>query len=65
MRIYIDQDNLSATIEAMRELQERYELEAAALARIAQECPEAHRLAVERVEAAGVARGLFRFFAEL
>lgn len=65
LKFEIESETLTATIEAMRDLQERYELEAAALARIAQECPEAHRLAVERVEAAGTARGLFDFFVGL
>ena len=65
LKFEIESVTLSATVEAMRDLQERYELEAAALARIAQECPEAHRLAVERAEAAEMARGLFDFYVGL
>ena len=56
---------MSATIEAMRDLQERYELEASALARIAPECQEARKIAVERAKSAEVARELFDFFAYL
>lgn len=60
MKFEIDQDLLTATIEAMRDLEYRYEAEAAAFAMI--DCPEARERAIERAEAAGVARGLFNFF---
>lgn len=65
MKFEISQDLLSAAVEAMRELQARYEAEAAALAQISGECPAAHRIAAERAEQADVARGLFIFFADL
>ncbi len=51
---------LAATIDAMRELESRYQAEAAALARL--DSPEARKLAQERVKSANVATGLFNFF---
>ncbi len=56
----IPADTLTATIEAMRELEGRYQAEAAALARL--DSPEARALAQERVERANVVTGLFNFF---
>lgn len=61
MEIEISQDLLSATIEAMRDLQAYYEADACALARI--DSPQARELAQERLESAEAASGLFSFFA--
>lgn len=63
MKIDISQELLSATIEAMRDLEARYEAEAVSFALI--KCPEAQKRAIERAESADVARGLFDFFAGL
>ena len=62
LHIQISQELLSATIEAMRDLQARYEAEAAALASLGEAGRE---LAGERLESAKVARGLFDYFAGL
>lgn len=62
-RYPIPADILSATIEAMRELESRYQAEAAALARL--DSQEAKELAQERVEDANVATGLFDFYTDL
>lgn len=61
LTIEIQHEMLSATVEAMRDLQERYEAEACALARLPSE--DAQELAQERLESAKVAAGLFSFFA--
>jgi len=63
MKIDISQELLSATVEAMRDLESRYEAEAIAFSVIA--CPDAQQRAIERAESASVARGLFNFFAGL
>ena len=60
MKIEVTPDVLQATIEAMHDLQMRYEAEAAALAQL--NSPEAKELAQERLEAANVARGLSDFY---
>lgn len=56
----IPQEILTGTIEAMRDLESYYESDACALARLDSE--QARELAQERVEAAGVASGLFTFY---
>lgn len=56
----IPQEILTATIEDMRDLESYYESDACALARLDSE--QARELAQERVEAAGVASGLFTFY---
>ena len=56
----IQQQILTATIEGMRDLESYYESDACALARLDSE--QARELAQERVEAAGVASGLFTFY---
>ena len=61
MKIDVIPEILQATIEAMHDLQARYEAEAAALARL--DSREAKELAQERLEAANVARGLSDFYA--
>lgn len=61
MKIDVTPEVLQATVEAMHELQMRYEAEAAALARL--DTTEANELAQERLEAANVARGLSDFYA--
>ena len=63
LTIEIEQEMLTATIEAMRELQMRYETEAWSLARLPS--VQAQNLAQERLESAEVAAGLFSFFASL
>lgn len=63
LTIQIDPEILNATIEAARELQERYEAEAAALARL--DTQEARELAQERLKAANVAKGLFDYYTSL
>jgi len=60
LTIQIDSEILNATVEAARELKERYEAEAAALARL--DTPEAKELAQERLNAANVAKGLFNYY---
>ncbi len=65
LKFAIPNDILTATIEAMRDLEYRYQAEAAAFAQIAGECPEACTLAKERSESAVVATGLFNFYADL
>lgn len=62
MKIEISPEILAAATEAMRELQARYEAEAAAFSQI--DFPEARRFAVERAESAEVAKGLYNFFTE-
>lgn len=62
LKFAIPQDILTATIEAMRDLEYRYQAESAAFAQIAGECPEARTLAKERSESAAVASGLFAFY---
>ena len=59
----IPQDILTATIEAMRDLESYYESDACALARLDSE--QARELAQERLESAGVASGLFTFYLRL
>ena len=61
MKINVTPDVLQATIEAMHDLQARYEAEAVALAQLGS--PEAKELAQERLESANVARGLSDFYA--
>lgn len=51
---------LTATIEAMRDLQARYEADACALAKL--EGAQAGDLAQERLEDAEVATGLYNFY---
>ena len=63
MKIEISPEILAAATEAMRELQVRYEAEAAAFSQKI-DCPEARRFAVERAESAEVAKGLYNFFTE-
>lgn len=65
LRFPIPQDILTATIEAMRDLEYRYQAEAAALALLAGECPAAKELAEERAESAKVASGLYGFYLSL
>lgn len=60
LTIQIDPELLNAAIAAMRELQQRYELEAANFASLGE---IGRRLAEERVESAGAAGKLFEFFA--
>lgn len=62
MNIDIDQELLTATIEAMRDLQAYYEADACALARM--DSPHARKLAQERLESAGVASGLYSFYTD-
>lgn len=62
LTIKIPPDLLSAAIEAMRDLQARYEADAAALASLGEAGRE---LAGERLESAKVALGLFNFFTEV
>ena len=59
----IPQEILTATIEAMRDLESYYESDACALARL--NSKQAKELARERLESAGVARGLFTFYLRL
>lgn len=59
--VEIPQEMLTATIEAMRELQERCEADACALARLPN--AEVHTLFIKQIEAARVAADLFSFFA--
>ena len=61
MRIDINPEVLQATIEAMHDLQARYEAEAVALAQL--DSRVAKELAQERLESANVARGLSDFYA--
>ena len=56
----IPQDGLTATIEALRDLEGYYESDACALARL--DSKQAKELAQERLESAGVASGLFTFY---
>ncbi|MCR1911012.1 hypothetical protein [Flavonifractor plautii] len=56
----IPQDVLTATIEALRDLEGYYESDACALARL--DSKQAKELAQERLESAGVASGLFTFY---
>jgi len=65
LKFPIPQDILTATIEAMRDLEYRYQAEAAAFALIAGEVPQARDLAIERSEAASVASGLYSFYLSL
>ena len=58
--IEIEQEMLSAAIEAMRDLKAYYEADAAALARL--DSPEGRALAQERLESAAVASGLYDYF---
>ena len=60
MKIEISQELLTATIEALRDLQAYYEADACALARV--DSPQAGKLAQERLESAGVANELFDFY---
>ena len=60
LTIEIEQAMLTATIEAMRELQMRYEAEAWSLARLPS--VQAQKLAQERLEAAEEAGKLFDFY---
>lgn len=62
-RYAIPADILTATIEAMRALYTRLEVEAVALAGL--KSPEAEKLAQERLEDAEVAEKLFDFFGGL
>jgi len=62
-RYAIPADILTATIEAMRVLYTRLEVEAVALAGL--KSPEAEKLAQERLEDAEVAEKLFDFFGGL
>lgn len=59
----IPQDILTATIEAMRDLEGYYASDACALAKL--DSQEARALAQERLESAKVASGLFTFYADL
>ena len=59
----IPQEILTATIEAMRDLESYYESDACALARL--NSKQAKELARERLESAGVASGLFTFYLRL
>lgn len=63
MKIELGEELLSATVEAMRDLQARYEAEACALARM--DSRQARELAQERLESAKVASGLYTYFATL
>lgn len=63
LKFEIDSDMLSATIEAMRDLEAYYQADACALARM--DSKEAKELAQERLESAGVATGLFNFYSDL
>lgn len=63
VRYPIPGDILTATIEAMRDLQAYYESDACALAHL--ESQSAKELAQERIESAEVASGLFGFFLSL
>ena len=60
LTIEIEQETLTSTIEAMRELQARYEAEAWALARLPS--VQAQKLAQERLEAAEEAGKLFDYY---
>ena len=62
VKFAIPQDVLTATIEAMRDLEYRYQAEAAAFSLIAGECRQARELAAERSESAAVASGLYSFY---
>ena len=62
MNIEVTPEILQATVEAMGELQRRYEAEAAALAQLGS--PEGRELAQERLEAASAAGELLLFYAE-
>ena len=59
----IPQDTLTATIEAMRDLEGYYESDACALARL--DSKQAKELAQERLESANVASGLYGFYLNL
>ena len=59
----IPDQNLTATIEALREFYTRLEIEAAALATL--KSPEAERLAQERLKDAEMAEKLFEFYLSL
>lgn len=59
----IPSDLLTATIEALRVLYTRLEVEAAALVTL--KSPEAEKLAQERLEDAEVAERLFEFYLNL
>ena len=61
--IEIEQEMLSAAIEAMRDLKAYYEADAAALARL--DSPEGRELAQERLESAAAASGLYDYFGSL
>lgn len=60
LTIEITQETLTATIEAMQELQHRYEAEALVLSRMPS--AEALELAQKRLEAARTTSSLFEFF---
>ena len=60
--IKMNPELLSASVEAMRDLQARYEADAAALATIE---GVGVKLAQERLESAQMAQGLFNFFSAL
>lgn len=63
MKIEISQENLTTTIEAMRDYQLRLENDAAALAGLPGLIPR--KLAEDRAKQATVVRGLFEFFVHL
>lgn len=63
MKFEIPQEILTATIEALRVLYTRLEVEAAALAGL--KSPEAEKLAQERLEDAEVAEKLCDFYLDL
>jgi hypothetical protein len=60
MNIEIDQETLTATIEALRDLKAYYESEAAALARV--NSSPANRLAETRIEQADTVSELLDFY---
>lgn len=63
LKFEIEPDMLSATIEAMRDLEAYYQADACALARL--DSKEAKELAQSRLESANVATGLFDFYSDL